>query len=77
MLNTMYPVYFEVTLCIDGEESEEGGFFYAHNFTEAMKTVEDTYSDDMISCRIELWDNFSLCVPIKKARLIKEMFDEV
>lgn len=75
MLNSMYPVYFEVKLCIDGEVSEEGGFFYAHNFTEAMKTVEDAYSDDMISCHIELWDHFTMCLPIKKARLIKEMIE--
>lgn len=77
MLNTMYPAYFEVKLCIDGQEQEEGGFIYAHNFVEAMKTIEDTYSDDMISCHIELLDNFSLCLPIKKARLIKEIVDEV
>lgn len=75
MLNSMYPVYFEVKLCTDGEENEEGGFFYAHNFTEAMKTIEDTYSNDMISCHIELWDNFTMCFQAKKARLIKEMIE--
>ena len=77
MLNTMYPVYFEVKLCIDDKEQEEGGFIYAHNFVEAMKTIEDAYSDDMISCHIELFDNFSFCLPIKKARLIKEIINEV
>ena len=77
MLNTMYPVYFEVKLCIDDKEQEEGGFIYAHDFTEAMKTIEDAYSDDMISCHIEFFDNFSLCLPVKKARLIKEIVNEI
>ena len=77
MLNTMYPAYFEVKLCIDGQEQEEGGFIYAHNFVEAMKTIEDAYSDDIISCHIELFDNFSFCLPVKKARLIKEIINEV
>ena len=77
MLNSMYPAYFEVKLCIDGQEQEEGGFIYAHNFVEAMKTIEDAYSDDMISCHIELFDTFSFCLPVKKARLIKEIINEI
>ena len=77
MLNSMYPVYFEVKLYTDGKEYEEGGFIYAHNFVEAMKTIEEAYSDEMISCHIELFDNFSLCLPVKKARLIKEIVNEI
>ena len=77
MLNSMYPVYFEVKLCSDAKEHEEGGFIYAHNFVEAMKTIEEAYCDEMISCHIELFDNFSLCLPVKKARLIKEIVNEI
>lgn len=75
MLNKLFPVYFEVELYIDGQNSKEGGFLYASNFVEAMHSIEDAYSTDLVSCHIELLDTFSLCLPIKKAKKIKEIVD--
>lgn len=74
-MSDKYPFYFEVTLWIDNETVKEGGFAYATDWDEAALILKDTYADELISMTIEMYDNYSFCFPLEKARKIKEAMD--
>jgi hypothetical protein len=71
-----FPFYFEVKL-YDEESNfrEEGGFTLAEDWKGAMTYLEEYYSHDLITVKLEQLDICDLMLPLEKSRKMKEIVD--